>query len=297
MIINKTNLAAATTGFRTTFREAFAGSKPMWDRVATQVPSSTRQMDYKWMRKLVTLREWVGDRVVQNLSTYGYTIVNKPYEATVGVDRDDIADDQLGIYTPLMAEMGHAAAVFPDRQVFSLLKNGFTELCFDGQPFFHTDHPVGLPGREVSVSNTGGGSGTPWFLLDTSRPIKPLIYQTRQAFEFVAKDNPDDDNVFHKREFLYGVDGRMNCGYSLPQLAYASKQTLNAANYAAAREAMQSFMGDDGEPLGVMPNLLVVPPSLEAEGREVLLAERTSAGATNIWRNTAELLVMPWLAA
>jgi phage major head subunit gpT-like protein len=45
-----------------------------------------------------------------------------------------------------------------------------------------------------------------------------------------------------------------------------------------------------------MPRLLIVPPALEAAGLEILNAERDAAGATNVWRGTAELLVVPWLA-
>ena len=36
------------------------------------------------------------------------------------------------------------------------------------------------------------------------------------------------------------------------------------------RVAPLAFTGEDGEPLGVMPNLLVVPPQLEREGKEIL---------------------------
>ena len=44
------------------------------------------------------MREWIGDREIQNLSASDYTIKNKDYELTVGVDRNDIEDDTLGIY-------------------------------------------------------------------------------------------------------------------------------------------------------------------------------------------------------
>src|SRR5690606_27387688 len=115
--------------------------------------------------------------------------------------RDDIRDDNLGIYRPLFEEMGMSTAAHPDRLVFELLKNGFTELCYDGQPFFDTDHPVlDEDGKEISVANTDGGSGTPWFLLSTRRALKPIIYQEREQFEFVAKDDPKDGNVFMRKE-------------------------------------------------------------------------------------------------
>ena len=54
--------------------------------------------------------------------------------------------------------------------------------------------------------------------------------------------------------------------------------------------------GDHGRPLGIMPNLLVVPPSLESAGWRSSTPNADSGGDTNVWRNTAELLVVPWLA-
>ena len=54
--------------------------------------------------------------------------------------------------------------------------------------------------------------------------------------------------------------------------------------------------GDYGRPLGIKPNLLVVPPALESAGRKILNSENASGGETNEWKGTAELLVVPWLA-
>ena len=292
MIINQATLQAIYKSFKTIFNEAFQGVEPMYERVATVVPSTVREETYAWLGNFPKLREWIGDRHVKSLSAYGYTIKNKDWESTVEVDKNDITDDAIGVYKPLFSEMGRAARAHYDELIFGLLPQGFTTLCYDGQYFFDTDHPVG----EQSVSNNGGGTGTAWYLLDTTRAIKPLILQIRQAPEFVSLDRPTDENVFMRRKFLYGVECRDNAGFGLWQLAYASKQTLDATNYSSARAAMMSFKDDEGKPLGIRPNLLVVPPSLEGAAREILLSERDANGATNPWRNTAELLVVPWLA-
>ncbi len=293
MIINQTNLGSIYKGFKTIFNEAFAGVvKPDWERVATPVPSSKSEETYPWLGNMPKMREWVGDRAVKNLKAHGFSIKNKDFEVTVEVDKNNIEDDSLGVFQPLIAELGRSAAVHPDELVFALLASGFSTACYDWQYFFDTDHPVG----GASVSNFGGGAGTPWFLLDVSRVVKPLILQRRTQPQFVSLDKPDDENVFMRRKFIYGVDDRKNVGFGLWQLAYASKDTLNAANYGGARAAMMGFKNDAGSPLGIRPGLLVVPPSLEGAAREILMNERDAAGATNKWRNTAELLVTPWLA-
>lgn len=292
MIINQATLSGIYKSFSTIFNEAFDGAATQWRNVAMEIPSEGRSVDYKWLGAFPMMREWVGERVIKDLSAFGYTIVNKDYEATVEVDRNDIEDDQIGVYTPMIRGLGVAAAQHPDVLVFSLLKNGFSEVCYDGQYFFDTDHPVG----GESVSNFGGGSGTAWYLMDLSRPIKPLVLQIRKRPEFVALDSPDDESVFMRKKYRYGVDDRKNVGFGLWQLAYASKDTLNAANYAAARAAMMSFKNDEGAPLGIMPTHLVVPPTLESAARSVVAVANDAAGAGNPWYNTAEILVVPWLA-
>ena len=76
-----------------------------------------------------------------------------------------------------------------------------------------TDHPVGLPDAEVSVSNFVDGAATPWYLLDNSRAIKPLIYQERKKAKFVSMTKDEDEAVFMKKEYRYGVDSRCNVGF------------------------------------------------------------------------------------
>ncbi|MEM5789421.1 MAG: Mu-like prophage major head subunit gpT family protein [Syntrophobacteraceae bacterium] len=292
MIINQANLAGIYKAFSTVFNEAFAGAPSQWPLLAMQVPSEGRSIDYKWLGDFPMLREWVGDRVIKDLSAFKYEIVNKDYEATIEVDRNDIQDDQIGVYTPMIQGLAMAARQHPDILVFQLLAAGFATLCFDNQYFFDTDHPVG----ETQVSNFGGGTGTAWYLLDLSRPIKPIILQVRKRPEFVSMDRADDENVFMRKKYRYGVDDRKNVGYGLWQLAYASKNALSAANYAAARAAMMSLKNESGVPLGITPTHLVVPPTLESAGRILLKNMNDAAGATNPWFGTAELVVVPWLA-
>lgn len=297
MIINSANLNAIRVGFSTAFNRGLAQASTAYGRIATTVPSSTRENKYGWLGKLPNLREWIGDRAVFGLTEHDYAIANKSYELTIGVDRDDIEDDNLGVYNPLMVEMGESVAAQPDVLSFGLLKAGFSTACYDGQFYFDTDHPVlDENGAVTTVANTDGGSGTPWFLMDASRALRPIIFQDRRAPTFVAMDNPNDQNVFSKKEFQYGTDCRRNVGFGFWQFAWGSKQTLNAANYATARAAIGGMKGDYGRPLGLRPTLLVVPPSLESAGRKILNSELGSGGETNEWKGTAELLVVPWLA-
>ena len=297
MEINRANLRTLFTGYQTAFQNAFDGAPRDYQQIALEVPSTTGEEQYAWLGQTTSFREWLGDRVVQNLKSYDYTIKNKSWENTVGVSRESIEDDRYGVYTPMMAQLGQDAAQHPGGLVFDLLKAGFATVGYDGQFFFDTDHPVtDANGVEQSVSNSGGGSGTPWFLLDTTRMIKPIILQMRKPYNFVSMDAETNENTFMRKEYLYGVDARLNVGYGLWQLAYGSKQTLDAAAFNAALAAMQGMKGDNGRPLGVRPSLLVVPPALRATALSLVVAENDANGATNINRNAVDVLVSPWLS-
>ncbi len=71
---------------------------------------------------------------------------------TVSVKRDVIEDDRYGVYSPMFARLGAAAANWPDGLVFNLLLDGETALCYDGKPFFSTAHPIK---KGVTASNLG----------------------------------------------------------------------------------------------------------------------------------------------
>lgn len=296
MLVNRSNLTILNQTFNAAFQGGFESVRPQWSRIATEVKSTTGEEKYAWLGKSTKFREWIGDRQYQNLKLHDYTIKNKTFENTVTVSRDDIDDDKYGVYNMPMQMLGEDAALHPDELVFTLLKNGFAGKCYDGQPFFDADHPVGPTGAVVSVSNHGGGAGTAWHLLNVGKLLKPIIFQPRRPYAFKARTSPDDPAVFDKNEFVYGADARNNVGFGLWQTAFGSKQTLDETGYAAARTAMLNFKFDNGQPVnqgGKM--LLVVPPTLENAALKLIQAERQANGADNVYRNTAEVFVCPWL--
>lgn len=297
MIINHGNLKALNVAFSAAFADGLGSAPSQHGLVATRVPSTTRSNEYGWLGKFPKMREWIGDRVIHGMAKHGYTIRNKSFELTVGVDRDDIEDDNVGIYTPMMKELGQAAAEQPDELVFGLLGRGIAELCYDGQPFFDTDHPVldedGV--TEVSQSNWGGGGASPWYLLDTSRALKPLIFQERKAPQFVPRTSETDDNVFDRKEYVYGVDSRCNVGFGFWQLAYGSQQELNEANLVAAYTAMTTRKGDHGRVLGIKPSLLVVPPNLKFAAAKLINATTLANGADNVLKGLVQVVDSSWL--
>lgn len=297
MIINGANLAALFTGLKTTFNNAFAAAPALWPEIAMKVSSTTKENDYAWLATFPRMRKWLGDKVAKALAAFKYTIVNDDWEATIAVRRNDIEDDNLGIYGPQAQSAAFSAKQLPDEIIFDLVNLGFSSRCYDGQYFFDTDHPV----KGVSVSNHGTvalscasqaaakasygvartamkklkdedgrplnitpnvllvppaledtantlmnadrledgkpnpykgtakvvsanwlTSDTAWFLLDTTKPLKPFIYQERKAPVFVQQTTMESDNVFNRAEYKFGAEARAAGGYGLWQLAWGS---------------------------------------------------------------------------
>lgn len=296
MIINGQSLDLVFRGFKAVYSDAYLKAPVNWDKIAMTVPSSSRDETYSWLGQFPQLREWIGPRHVHNLEAHSFTISNRTFESTVSISRNDVMDDKLGVFKPALSEMGYLARQHPEELIFQLLAEGFATQCFDGQYFFDTDHPLtDKSGDTVSISNIQNGAGPAWFLLDTSRSVRPIVWQEREKYTFEQKTDPSDDNVFIDNKYLYGVRARVNAGFGLWQLAYASKAELTPENYAAARAAMMDFRSDGGRILGVNPTTLVVPPTLESAALHVLNTETSGGGDSNPWKDTAELIVTPFV--
>ncbi|KIO49653.1 head protein [Nitrosospira sp. NpAV] len=65
-------------------------------------------------------------------------------------------------------------------------------------------------------------SDTAWFLLDTTKPVKPFIYQERKAPVFVEQIDPQTDDVFSRKKFKFGAEARAAGGYGFWQMAWGS---------------------------------------------------------------------------
>jgi len=303
MVVNKENIANLYVSLKTSFMNAFAAVESVWPQIAMKVPSTSGSNDYKWLSKFPKMQLWVGDKKIKSLEAFKYVVENNDFEATVEADRNDIEDDNLGIYGMQAQAAGESSAQLPEELVFEAVNGAFANVCFDGQLFCDTDHPVKNPatGLPESVSNKGVAvlsaatqaaaiaslgaaktamakfkddegrplnvtpnillvpvaleevantlytadrledgkvnlykgkykpvssarltSDTAWFLLDTTKVIKPFIYQERKAPVFVEQTDPQSDDVFNRKKFKFGAEARAAAGYGFWQTCYGS---------------------------------------------------------------------------
>lgn len=293
MILNQSAITHLQTAYNAAYKKGREGFKPqtVWSKIATEVPSTGAQNDYPFLGHFPSLRKWVGDRFIKNLEQHGYSIRNEAFEATVGVKTEDIRRDNYGVYTPMMADMGMSAEVWPDELIFALFKLALTAKCYDKQPFFDTDHPV----AGVSKSNYGGGSGSLWALLDTRRPLKPFIFQLEVPPKLQVLDKPDSEGVFMQRLIRFGIEAWGNAGFGFWQQAYGSKDDITEEHVDEYINAMSSLESDEGKKLGIVPNVLICGTSRRAEAETLLEKQLTTGGETNRYYKKLELIVTPYL--
>lgn len=303
-IITPALIKGLSTGFQKHFQDGLESAPSEYSKIATVVQSTTASNTYGWLGQFPNFREWIGDRVINDMAAHGYSITNKLWESTVGVKRTDIEDDNIGIYAPLFNEAGRASAALPDELVFDLLNKGASTLCYDGQNFFDTDHPVyptvdgqGTPETVSNIYAPASDPGAAWFLLDTSRAIKPVIYQERVKPDFTAMTDADDESVFMSDEYRYGVRARSNVGFGFWQMAAMSTEPLTAENFEKVFDAMRSQKADGGRPLNIRPTLLVVPTNLRAAAKKVVGTALLPGGGDNPNYGLVEILDVAWLNA
>ena len=271
-------------------------------RISSTTPSTGRAEVYPRLDLIGGLREWIGDRVIQQLGLHTFSITNRLFEETISVLRTDVEDDQYGFLGQAAQQLGQNAGELPDLLGNQLLVNGFQTPCYDGQNFFDPAHPTfDKFGNAVTVANyfPGQAGNPPWFLFDTRKVIKPMIHQTRRPFVITPLFSMTDANVFYNKEFVWGVDGRMNMGFGIWNLAAMSTLPLTSANYGLVRTAMMASHKPNGAPLNVKPTLGFFPSSLIATARKLIKGEydldSTSVISSNPWRDDIEIIENTWL--
>jgi phage major head subunit gpT-like protein len=97
------------------------------------------------------MREWIGDRQIKSIASKKVTVINRKFEDSVGVKREDIEDDNYGLYKPMMEDLGMNAEDLWRELAEEALLNGFIDKWIDELPFFSDVRKYG----EQTITNIG----------------------------------------------------------------------------------------------------------------------------------------------
>ena len=291
------NLQRAKLLFSAAFQEGVESLKDSvditWDKKATKVSMpGTETAVYGFLAEQPLFKLWQGERTVKTLKTGSYSLAVKDYEFTYKLSRNDVKYDRFGLLTDHMRGAGRASGRFYEDSVNAAQVAGKTQLCFDGQFFYDTDHPYGLDGSGSTFSN-----------LWTSMAFTAANIKTRYAYMAQLQDangkrmgiRPNiiefgPEYVITFRE-IFGVDlialaastATSNAGISNVMTQLGLTPVLNnditdGAWYMHDTRAMKPFLiQEETAPMGLQMRVDPTDPSVW-DNREFLFGSEATAG-------------------
>jgi len=143
------------------FDNRVQSATPFYPKLCNIVQSDGADEAYAMLGNAPGIREWLGDRQFKELRAANFTIANKHWENSLLIKKTDLADDRMGLYGPVMEQLGLEAAYHPDELLFeTALAGGAATACFDGQYFFDTDHAWGDSGTQSNAVTYDASSHT-----------------------------------------------------------------------------------------------------------------------------------------
>ena len=94
-----------------------------FEKFAVVLNSSTLMEKYPMTLMTGAMREWIGERVVHELSGKMVSVLNRDFEHTEGVSRNDLEDDTYGFFAPLFEAIGTEAGNLWGRLATEALTN------------------------------------------------------------------------------------------------------------------------------------------------------------------------------
>lgn len=134
------------------------GDQGWASRYAMPIGSMQATETYAWLGMVPKMREWAGQRNAKQLHESTFSISNKDHEATLEIHTRELRRDASGQIRIRIAELARRALSYPASLLTTLMINGESQTCYDGQYFFDTDHSEGDSGsqsNDLSIDISG----------------------------------------------------------------------------------------------------------------------------------------------
>ncbi|MDD5484070.1 MAG: Mu-like prophage major head subunit gpT family protein [Kiritimatiellae bacterium] len=154
MDINRGNMNALFTGYNMSFQEGQQLADQAYKRFATVMPSTHSSEIFPFLDRFGGMREWIGDRQMKSVASHKKTVVNRKFEDSVKVKRDDIEDDTYGLYNSMLQDLGLNAEDLWRELAEEALSGGFDDDWIDELDFFSDTRKYG----EYSITNIGSAA-------------------------------------------------------------------------------------------------------------------------------------------
>lgn len=123
-----------------------------WINETSNLFQSTQdEEEYVWLGMSPAMQKRVGGRNPKELREFDYNIRNDPYESTLRIKDEDMRKDKTGQLQIRIADHAQRANTHWASLLSTLMLNGETETCYDGQYYFDTDHVEGDSGTQSNI--------------------------------------------------------------------------------------------------------------------------------------------------
>ena len=117
------------------------------DRTSIYVDSDEETEHHAWMGGIPGMRErGEGSRLAKQVRDFNWSIRNKKFDATINVPLDLLRRDKTGQLQSRINDLSIAGERHWSSLLSTLVEDGESSLCYDGQFFFDTDHSEGDSG-------------------------------------------------------------------------------------------------------------------------------------------------------
>lgn len=235
-MLTSTQIVAAQKIMQTIFNQAVAEmiSGNPWAALAllaTEIPSTGSEEDYRWLGAMPLFEEWFGDMNVEDLAEYSFTLKNRHFAAGVGVDRNEIEDDKWGLIKPRIQALALRAQQHRGKLIEDLILNGTTYKAFDGIAFFSD-----VSGVRVNDNLLAGtiSAGTP-----TVAQVEADLDTVRQA---MMQFKDDKGEVIGVAPTVFAVHPKLERLFRTVMRSGADPNLANAAAYNPFAEWMKGVI-------------------------------------------------------
>lgn len=118
------------------------------DAITNLFTSDQDGEQYNWLGMAPVMQEWIGGRNAKGFRENGLRIENLHFESTIEVLVKELRRDKSGQVMLRIQEMADRANTHWISLISKLIIAGESQVCYDGQYFFDTDHSEGDSGTQ-----------------------------------------------------------------------------------------------------------------------------------------------------
>ena len=142
------------------FETRAAARAAAWaEAVANLFPSNQEIETYVGLGANPTMKETLGQLNIHKLSALYYQLRNKEYDASIEIPVADMRRDKTGQIRARINQLVQAGVIHWKSLLSTLLINGESGTCYDGQYFFSASHSEGSSGTQVNLLTTSHVAG------------------------------------------------------------------------------------------------------------------------------------------